>query len=350
VKPDIAAARRILVVTKFRYLGDTIVATPFFRHLREAAPQADVTLLTGPPLVTLLQGCPYLSAIWPFDPKEPGVLRRSLQLTSRIRRARFDAAFLLNRSLHSALLTAAARVPHRIGFDTEYRGPLLTVRVRYDWNRPDRECALDLLRAVGVCAEPSLPQLWVSAEEQAEARQLLMKHGAAPDALLVGMQPGAHDPVVREWGAERFAVVGNRLTREVGARILLLGSAEERAVSERVAEAMTHKPLILTGETGLRQALALISLCRLWIGNDGGLLHAAVALGPATVGIFGPTKAARWGYDTPRHRTMVVYPNAPARDPQTIRRCLDAIQPDAVFEAAIAILQQENIGTTREHS
>jgi heptosyltransferase II len=334
-------ARRILVVTKFRYLGDTIVATPFFRRLHEALPDAEVTLLTGPSLPVLLKGCPYLREVWPFDPKSGGFLRRNRQLVAQIRGGRFDAVFLLNRSLHSALVARAACIPERIGFDTEYRGPLLTERVPYDWGKPDRDCALDLLRAVGIPAEPALPELWVSEEERDEARRLLEQHGVSVGSFIVGMQPGANDPTVREWGAERFTEVASRLQAERGAQVVLLGSGDERAVSERVAALMARKPVILTGVTGLRQALAVISQCSLWVGNDGGLLHAAVALGPATVGIFGPTKAPRWGYDTPRHRTMVVYPDSPAGDPQTIRRCLDAITPESVLDAVEGVLKEE---------
>ena len=132
------------------------------------------------------------------------------------------------------------------------------------------------------------------------------------DKLVVGMQPGCNDPKlnsrVREWGAERFAVVADRLTRELDAQVVFLGTTSERPYSQRAAEAMQTRPLVLTGETSLRQALAVIAQCDLWVGIDAGLLHAAVALGPATVGIFGPTKSMQWGHQGPRHRTLVVDP------------------------------------------
>lgn len=341
---QLANAHQLLVLTKFRYLGDTIVATPFLKRLKEAAPQAEITLLSGPLMPTLLQGIPYISHILSFDPKDktsPGKRMRLRQLVGDLRDRRFDAAFLLNRSLHSAFVAWRAHIPHRIGFNTEYRGPLLTTRVAYDWGKTDRECAFDLLRALGVQPAPALPELWVSNQEREEAASLLSAQGVPPNSLLVGMQPGAHDPQVREWGAAKFAAAADALFRKRGAQVVLLGSREERAVSEQVASAMKSKPIVLTGETNLRQALAIISRCSLWIGNDGGLLHAAVALGPATVGIFGPTKAARWGYDAPRHRTITVLPEKPASDPQTIRLCLDAISIDTVLEAAIDVLGEQ---------
>jgi heptosyltransferase-2 len=335
---------RILVITKFRYLGDTIVATPFFRRLKEAIPAAEVTLLSGPAMPTLLRGCPYLAEIVPFNPKGDRRLLRNLALARQLREKRFDAAFLLNRSLHSAVVARMAGIPIRVGFDTEFRGPLLTNRVPYDWTKPDRDCALDLLRACELAAEPALPELWVDKPERAEAAETLRGRGVGPDDFMIGMQPGAHDPEVREWGSAKYAEAADRLSASHKARVLLLGSAEERPVSEEVARAMIAAPIVLTGGTNLRQVLALIARCQLWVGNDGGLLHAAVSLGPATVGIFGPTKAERWGYHAPRHRTIAHFPEADARKPDAamIRSCLDSIAADEVVAAAESVLAARN--------
>ncbi len=334
----LADAKRILVVTKFKYLGDTIVATPFLRRLEEALPQAQITLLAGPAIPDLLRGCPYITDLWPFDPKTDGGWAGNRKLICQIQEAGFDAAFLINRSIHSAVLAALARIPIRIGHDTEHRGFLLTDRVSYDWNKPDRLCALDLLEQIGLKAEPALPELWVSEDESADAKLLLESKSIVPGSFIVGIQPGANDPEIRQWGAAKFASLADRLTQERRAAVILFGSRDERGESGRVAAAMETKPLILTGETNLRQAMALISMCDLWIGNDGGLLHAAVALGPATVGIFGPTKAPRWGYDEPRHKTVVVYPVKPSKDPRIIRNCLGSIDPEAVFQAAMSVM------------
>jgi len=125
-----------------------------------------------------------------------------------------------------------------------------------------------------------------------------------------------------------------------GARIVLLGAGEERPVSDEVARRMAAPPIVLTGETSLRQALAIISMCGLWVGNDGGLLHAAVALGPSTVGIFGPTKADRWGYNEPRHRTIVRPLDGGSKDSMAIRASLDSIQPEEVLAAIEAVLAE----------
>lgn len=333
-------AERVLVVTKPGYLGDTIVATPFLKRLREALPASRIVLLSGPSAPELLQGCPYLSEIWVQDRSSARSLRSEWSLVRRLKHARFQAAFLLDRSLRAAALAAMARIDTRIGHATEHRRLLLTHSIPYDWTLPDRECALELLRSLSLPAASALPELWVQEEEQQAARDLLAQHGVEAGSLLVGMQPGANDAPIRAWPAQRFGVVARRLADSFGARILLLGSVSEQPAAELASRHAGPNVVNLVGRTDLRTALALISLCTLWIGNDGGLLHAAVALGPRTVGIFGPSKAARWGYDTPRHRTLVHFPPKPSRDALTLRRCLDAITVDEVFATAAKLLNE----------
>jgi heptosyltransferase-2 len=323
-----------------------VCLTPALRAARRAWPRAQIALLTGSPVRALLQGCPYLDDVILFEPRwwggEPWT---NLALVRRLCRRGFDQAILFNRAFHPALLTALAGIPRRIGFDTDYRGWLLTEPVPLEPRCHEINAALHLLRAAGAAPETRNPvtELWVSKEEREGARALLVSRGLGTDRPLVGVQPGTRiaDPArEREWGIGRFAQVGDRLVRETRAQVILMGSAEERHVSERVAAEMKHKPVVLTGVTGLRDALAVVSLCDLWIGNDSGLRHAAVALGVATVGILDPTNVARWGYDGAHHRTLVTYPAVPRCDPQTIRQCLDAISPEAVFEAAMTVWGQ----------
>src|SRR5204863_6559323 len=118
-----------------------------------AFPKASVTLLGGSAAAELLQGCPYVDAVWGDNPKLGPLWGGTRRLIRRTREGRFDAVFLLNRSLHSALMAFAARIPIRIGHATEHRGGFLTHRARYDWSKRDLDCSLDLLRTVGIPAE-----------------------------------------------------------------------------------------------------------------------------------------------------------------------------------------------------
>src|SRR5579884_248959 len=335
----LAAAGRILVLAKFRFMGDTIVATPFLGQLRGQFPNALISLLASPSAATALAGCPHVDAILSLETAGVSRWRHSRELLDLLRQGDYDAVFLLNRSFHCAVTSAQAGIPVRIGYATDLRRPFLTLPVPYSFDRHEVECHLDMLRALGLLAQPQLPELWISEEERRPMAARLTELGWPENRPLIGVQPGSNDAAIREWGAERYAWVADRLVEETGGSVILMGGAAERPTAARMVEAMRHPALNLAGELRLREALAAIGLCDLWLGNDTGLLHAAVAQRVASVGLFGPNKVLRWGYATPRHRSLVVIPDRPARDDTTVRRCLDAIPPETALEAARAVLR-----------
>ena len=341
-------AKRIVILTKFRFMGDTIVATPFFAQLRKHYPNADITLLAAPSVVTALANCPDLDRILPVDMRGRSRWQHGKELHDLLRAGDYQAGFLLNRSLHCAVSCWAAHLPIRIGYINEFRRPFLTVPIPYFFDRNEVDCHLDMLRALGMPAQDALPDLWITEAEQARARQILRDHGWNGAHPLIAIQPGANDAPIREWGAERYAHVADTLLADNGGQVVLMGGEAERATAERTAQALRIPPIDLVGKLPLRDALAAIGQCDLWLSNDTGLLHAAVAQRVASVGLFGPNKVVRWGYDAPRHRSLVVFPEKPARDDAAVRRCLDAITDESVIETARAVLRQPSVEPTTE--
>jgi heptosyltransferase-2 len=341
----LAAANKIAVLTKFRFMGDTVVATPFLRQLRGHYPDAAIDLLAAPCVVDALANCPYLDRIIPVDISGVSRWQHGKDLHDLLKQGGYSVAFVLNRSLHCAVTAALSRIPVRIGYANELRRFLLTVPIPYVFDRNEVDCHLDMLRSIGLSTEHALPDLWITETELEAARESLAARGWKRGAPVIGVQPGANDPYIREWGAERYASTAGKLADEMGASVVLMGGKAERETSERMAAAMKHPPINLVGELSLRDALCTIGLCSLWLGNDTGLLHCAVAQRVASVGIFGPNKAVRWGYDSPRHRSLVSFPQTPAKDDDAVRRCLDAISEDEVLETARAVLDAPNLET-----
>jgi len=77
----------------------------------------------------------------------------------------------------------------------------------------------------------------------------------------------------------------------LGWQPLMLGTANERGVAEAC---LKHLPDDINhwnaaGETSMREALQLVSACRLMLCNDSGLMHIAAGMNKPTVGIFGAT-------------------------------------------------------------
>ncbi len=337
-------AKRIVLLTKCRYMGDTLVATPFMSQLRKHFPNAEISLVTAPSVATALKNTPDIDKIVPMEMRGVARLQYCRELYEAVSKVRYDAAFLLDRSLRCAVIAAMAKIPVRVGYLNEHRRPFLTVPIPYSFNRHEVDCHLDMLRAVGLGAEDSLPTLWISPEERilaSKAVNISQQDPAQSTSPIIGFQPGANDADIREWGAERYAHVADKLVAETGCRIVIMGGASESATADRMQASMRFPSINLAGKLDLRTALASIGLCDYWIGNDTGLLHAAVSQRVPTVGLFGPNKVVRWGYDTDEHRSLVVFPETPAQDDEAVRKCLDAITEEQVLESIFNLMDPE---------
>lgn len=305
--------RRILILTKFRFIGDTLVAVPLIRAVRARWPEAHITLLTGTNANILLQNNPYLDEIVEYDPhKRDRGLRLFFSLLRRLRRRRFDLSLTLNRSFHSALTPWMAGAPLRAGSRAEGRSFLFTHRLDYDTDKSEIECYLDVLRAVepDVSSDPSL-ELWLTEDERQQAAQHLQAvfDEDRSRVRLLGLQPGASN-LSKQWDATCFAQAADALLfAHPDLRLVLLGGKEERVTAEamlaRMAPENRRRAANFVGELDLRASLAMVSQADVFLGNDTALRHAAVALHVPSVALFGPTNPRKWGNYGPPHQNLI---------------------------------------------
>jgi heptosyltransferase III len=107
----------------------------------------------------------------------------------------------------------------------------------------------------------------------------------------------------RRWPAERCAELAGRLARG-DAGVLLLwapGAANNPAHpgdDDKAAEIMARvgaaAGIVPARTSSLADLIAVLALCRAFVGADGGALHIAAALGLPVVGMFEPVKTKRW--------------------------------------------------------
>ncbi len=295
-------AKKILVM-RYRFIGDTVLTVPFLRNLREAYPAARIDLMIEPFSGQVLEGCPYVDRVIPFE------FRTIHTYSSRSRRSKaagmfhywklikaegYDAAFVLKRSLSSALLVRAAGVPRRIGFDTEGRGLLLTDPVRYRHDQHEVENFLDCLRAVDVPIRSTSLELWPSPENEKKIRTLLSDAGWKADHLKIVVHAVASLPA-KQWPLERFAEVMKKLKEKHHARFVYTGSSEDAVLYQEIEKRGPFGGLNLCGVTSVYENISLYRAADLFFGVDSGPMHVAAAVGAPVVALFGPTDERKWG-------------------------------------------------------
>lgn len=145
-------------------------------------------------------------------------------------------------------------------------------------------------------AVPTPPRIFLSAAHRAAAAT------AVPDGAPVLALGPAANWLGKQWPVERFIDLAKRLTAPgaalEGAAILVTAAAHERAVAQPVLDAFAGQQTIDFIGADLPSTAAALARCRLYIGNDSGLMHMAAAVGTPTLGLFGPTDDSRyrpWG-------------------------------------------------------
>ncbi|MCZ7648632.1 MAG: lipopolysaccharide heptosyltransferase II [Planctomycetota bacterium] len=231
------------------------------------------------------------------------------RIVKDLRAKRFDLAVLFPNSFESAFWPTLAGVPRRAGFARDARGMLLT-----DKTRPTAEILethqvhyyLYMLKeTLGLAGDPGAFAVDVSKNHAEQMRAWLAERRARPQGKLIALAVAAAYGPAKEWPTERYARLIDLLAEKHGAECVLVGSPGERGKSEQAARASKAGALVAAGETGVGEALALLSVCDAFAGNDSGSMHVAGALGLPTVGIYGSTRADRTGPLGPR--TEVLY-------------------------------------------
>jgi ADP-heptose:LPS heptosyltransferase len=175
--------------------------------------------------------------------------------------------------------------------------------------------------------------------------------GQCPSCVSAGAQcapylavaPGSGQ-AAKNWPLAHYYEVSRTLAWEYKLGVVwLAGPAEASQLPYLQGLAAAQGHLLLAG-ANLARVAAVLSRCRLFLGNDSGLTHLAAAVGgPEVVALFGPTDPLIWAPMGSRVR-ILTGPCAQApcargrRIPCDTPRCLEDLSPERVLAAAAAAL------------
>ncbi|WP_299615752.1 glycosyltransferase family 9 protein [Pelagibius sp.] len=309
---------RLLFITATR-IGDAVLSTGLLAQLLAENPGARVTVAVGRISAPLFAAVPGLDRVIAVDKQPYGA--HWLGLWGKAALTRWDVAVDLRGSATAYLLWAGRR---------------LVVGKR----RPGRHRVEELGDLLNL-APPPAPTVWLSDAARQRAATLVPPGGpvlaAAPAANWLGKQ----------WPAERFAALADRLTAPggplAGARIAVFAAPHERAQAAPLLTMAGERGLDLIGCGDLLDVAACLQRCDLFIGNDSGLMHLAAAAGMPTLGLFGPSPEDRyrpWGARAAYVRTQESFEaltGAPDFDPKTCGCLMDGLTVERAEAAAVAL-------------
>jgi heptosyltransferase-2 len=324
------------------WVGDMVLAQTLYKLLRARYERATIDVIAPAWSVPLLERMPEVSrGIELAVGHGELALGKRIGLGRRLAGERYDRAIVLPRSLKSALVPLAARIPVRTGYLGERRYGLINDVRSFDPQRLDQ--TIKRFAALGVeRGEPlpeELPAPALSSRPETFAA-LAARLGLEGDAPAVALMPGAEYGPAKRWPVERFAALAARLAG-AGLRVWVLGSAKERELGDAIERADERGVIRnLCGETRLEEVVDVLAASATAVTNDSGLMHVAAGVGTHVVAIYGSSSPDFTPPMTPTKTIVRIgiecSPCFERSCPLGHLRCLRDIDVDTVLAATLA--------------
>lgn len=337
-----------ILIIKLSSLGDICHALPSLTALRKLYPQARISWAVNKPFADLLIGHPLLDEVLVIDQKAltQGSLmsryRYFQELRQQLQQRDFDLMLDLQGLFKSSVIALMTGCKTRYGYWEMREGSaLITKGIKGAYaNAHVIQRYLDVIRFLGSdVREPEfvLPEI---SKEKAEIAEKLFGF----DNYVV-LAPGTSWSS-KEWPLDNYAELGKRLLQD-GYQLVLIGGSIDTDKSKYILDNITETALAnkekiidLTGQTSLKQLMAVCQAATLYISGDTGPLHVAVTTGVPIIALYGPTMPHRTGPYVGKmsgnNKSVVLSGKAactPCRKREcSTRECMSSIGVDEVYD------------------
>ena len=278
-----------ILIRSPNWIGDAVLSTPSIFYLKEKMPQAHITILAKDWVKDIFIHHPGVDEIMSLE-------KSRFSLIKNIEKKRYGLGILFTNSFSSAFLFFVAGLRRRIGYHTNLRGIFLTERISLPQNvekMHQRDYYIYLVKKLIPGDKIPEVRLYLNKKEEEKVGHTLKNYGIDKSVKIVGIGPGASYGASRRWPEEKFNSLIKEITKKYKAKILIFGSKEEMQLGNMIREGIEKDAINLSGKTTLRELMALIEKCSLFITNDTGPMHVASAFNVPIVAIFGPTNPSR---------------------------------------------------------
>lgn len=323
------------------WVGDMVMAQALFKAIKLRYPQTSIDVLAPEWSSSLTARMPEISASIPMAVKHGDFgLSERRKLAKKLRGEHYQRCYVLPNSWKSALIPFMAKIPTRIGWRGEWRYGLLNdVRVLDKHRYP---LMVERYLALANDKDAPLPSLRPSlVAERDNTEVALTKYGLSQDKPILVLCPGAEFGPSKRWPEEHYAAFANHYIAK-GWQVWIFGSAKDSDVAKKIQAQTQNQAIDLTGRTSLGDAIDLMSLAKLVLTNDSGLMHIAAALDIPLVAAYGSTSP---GFTPPLGEKVKIVqekiecsPCFKRTCPLKHHQCMQRLSVDTALQAAKALV------------
>ncbi len=328
--------KRILIIRPGA-LGDLIVTLPTFGAIRHYFQGARIEIMGYTTFLEITNGRFYADAVSRFDQADiaplfvnnaqlPPSLIKKFEGTDLVFSFVSDKEQVFAHNLRKA---GVKHIIHREPLPACSEGVHIT------------DYLLKSLDSLGITHPDAIPKVFLNNEDRRFGEKFIKDAAVNSSKPLIAIHPGSGSRR-KCWPVERFAGLMSRLGSDRDAQFLVIsGPADDKIIEE--LRLKIGDTFITANQLPLPHLAAIITKCRLFIGNDSGVTHLAAAVGTPTIALFGPTDPRIWG---PRgDKVTILYKKHPCSPcPSDIRKncfslsCLNQIEIEGVAKEVCGIL------------
>jgi len=332
-----------ILIRGTNWIGDAVMTLPAIASVRAAYPESRISILAKPIVADIYKLFAEVDEIIVYKKQFDNPLG-VFRLAKVLHKKKFDAAILLQNAIEAAIMTFAARIKSRAGYNSDGRGLLLTHSVkRTSQVREIHQVGyyLEIVKALG--CPPVGQEMHLQSKINRVTAQNILREFLPDSKNIIGIAPGATYGPAKRWLPDRFAAVADKLKDMFDCQVILLGGKDDWQTAEEVKRRAGSELINFSGKTTVREAVYLISQCSLFISNDSGLMHIAGALNIPTVAIFGSTNPVT---TSPIGEKIIIVRKEVSCSPclketcPTDFRCMNLITVDDVLSAAQTIMKR----------
>ena len=282
---------KILIIQK-KHLGDILVSTVIFPLLKKKYPNAEITFLLNEKHHQILLGNPYLDHVifWNKD--------KLLSLFLNIRQQKYDIVIDLYAKVDSGFLMFFSGASTRITYFKKYTRffynfPIKRAKILKSKNTTlSIEHRLQTLEPLEITFRETFPKLYILPEEVQNSHQILSNLGLSVDDKLIMISTfGSKEE--KTYPLEYMArILDYSSDLHENAKLLCNYLPFQKELFLQLYDMVslkTKKAIVKNFETNnLREFIAVTSVCKCLIGNEGGATNISKSLKIPTFTIFAP--------------------------------------------------------------
>jgi ADP-heptose:LPS heptosyltransferase len=304
--------RKILVIQQ-KMIGDVLASSSICKMLKEEYPCSRIDYLVNTFTTPVVENNPYIDRILPFEDRYRESKREFFRFLKGIRKTGYDVVIDAYAKWESGIITSFSGAKTKIGYKKWYTSFFYNKTVS-----PDKTVSGSALyhrmqlaeAATGKKHTIEFPKIYLTGQEQAVAAAYMAEKTDLYKPVIMISVLGSDD--IKSLPAQEMANVINHVARTTDATLLFnyLPAQVEKAreIYNLCNEQARQKILFDFYVKGLRSFLGILSQCSALIGNEGGAVNMAKALGVPTFTIFSPwINKNSWNMLTQTNEHMAVH-------------------------------------------